>query len=254
VGGAPVMLGRSIVCALLLAAASFAAPDPVRVLALYSKNVESDHVEFAQQAIQFFTDTARRNHFELETSTDWDKLNSPRINAYKAILWLNDFPHTQAQRAAFESYMKSGGAWLGFHVAAYNDKDTHWPWFVDFLGGAVFYSNNWPPLPATLNIDDPANPVTKRLPLSFVSPANEWYFWKPSPRLNKSVKVLLTLDASNYPLGFKDTITSGDLPVVWTNTAYNMIYMNMGHGDKVFTDSTQNLLFEDVILWLLQRK
>lgn len=28
------------------------------------------------------------------------------------------------------------GAWMGFHAAGYNDKDTGWPWFVDFLGGA----------------------------------------------------------------------------------------------------------------------
>jgi len=36
--------------------------------------------------------------------------------------------------------MESGGAWLGFHVAAYNDKDSNWLWFVDFLGGGVFHT------------------------------------------------------------------------------------------------------------------
>jgi type 1 glutamine amidotransferase len=71
---------------------------------------------------------------------------------------------------------------------------------------------------------------------------------------NKDVKVLLTLDKSNYPLGLKDTIRGGDLPVVWTNTKYRMIYMNMGHGDKIFTDSHQNQLFEDGLLWLGSRR
>jgi uncharacterized protein len=154
------------------------------------------------------------------------------------------------QREAFEQYMSHGGGWLGFHIAAYNDEGTHWPWFVDFLGGTVFYGNNWPPLPAVLNVDDPSSPVTKRLPAQFTSPSNEWYIWQPSPRLNKDVKILLTLDKSNYPLGLKDTIKGGDLPVVWTNTKYRMIYMNMGHGDKIFTDQHQNLLFEDALLWL----
>ena len=83
-----------------------------------------------------------------------------------------------------------------------------------------------------------------------ISPANEWYIWMPSPRLNKHVKILLTLDPKNYPIGLKDTITAGDLPVVWTNTAYRMLYMNMGHGDKIFTSPDQNKLFEDAILWL----
>jgi type 1 glutamine amidotransferase len=57
----------------------------------------------------------------------------------------------------------------------------------------------------------------------------------------------------NYPLGLKDIIRGGDLPVVWTNTKYKMIYMNMGHGDKIFTSPTQNLLFEDSLLWLAKR-
>jgi len=29
-----------------------------------------------------------------------------------------------------------------------------------------------------------------------------------------------------------------------------MLYMNMGHGDKIFTNTTQNQLFENAILWL----
>jgi len=76
------------------------------------------------------------------------------------------------------------------------------------------------------------------------------YIWKPSPRLNKDVQVLLTLDLSNYPIGLKDTITSGDLPVVWTNARYHMLYMNMGHGDKIFTNKEQNQIFENAVLWL----
>jgi uncharacterized protein len=37
---------------------------------------------------------------------------------------------------------------------------------------------------------------------------------------------------------------------VWTNTKYRMLYMNMGHGDKIFTDATQNQLIADGLLWL----
>ena len=43
---------------------------------------------------------------------------------------------------------------------------------------------------------------------------------------------------------------SGDLPVVWSNTKYKMIYMNMGHGDKIFTSPMQNKLIEDALLSL----
>jgi len=125
-------------------------------------------------------------------------------------------------------------------VAAYNDKDTHWPWFVQFLGGAVFYTNSWPPMPAKLVIEDHTHPITKGLPESYIAPTNEWYQWKPSPRENKDVKVLASLSADNYPLGLKDIIPGGDTPVMWTNTKYRMVYMNIGHGSKIFMDATQN--------------
>ncbi len=220
------------------------------VLAFYSETVEHDHVDFAHQAIQFYSAAAKRENFEFAATTNWNDLNPTTLAKYQLILWLDDFPQTPAQRTAFEQYMTHGGGWLGFHIAAYNDHSTHWPWFVDFLGGGVFYGNNWPPLPATLTVDDNTSPATKHLPSTFVSPANEWYIWKPSPRLNKDVKVLITFSPSNYPLGLKDTLVGGDIPVVWTNTRYRMLYMNMGHGTKIFDSAIQNRLFDDALQWL----
>ena len=225
-----------------------------RVLAFYTDKGEPDHIAFADQALPFFAELAKKNNFYFESTTRWEDLNAEKLKGFQLVLWLNDFPTKAEPRVAFQEYMAHGGAWLGFHVAAYNDESTRWPWFVDFLGGGVFYGNNWPPLPAKLIVDDRTHPVTRHLPKTFTSPANEWYIWKPSPRLNKRVRVLLTLDAMNYPIGLKDTIIGGDLPVVWTNTRYRMIYMNMGHGDKIFASNVQNQLFENAILWLGTRK
>jgi uncharacterized protein len=240
-----------IVLAVLCTAVTCAAEQTrFKVLAFYSANVEGDHVQFAEGAVKFFAARAITDNFTFDSTTDWEHLNDEHLKTYQVVVWLNDTPTNAAQRQAFQRYMENGGAWLGFHFAGYNDKDTNWPWFVDFLGGAVFYSNNWPPLPAKLVIDDRIDPVVKDLPESYESPANEWYIWKPSPRLNKDVRVLVTFDPSNYPLGLKDVLTGGDLPVVWTNTKYRMIYMNMGHGDKIFTSPIQNKLIENAVNWL----
>jgi type 1 glutamine amidotransferase len=62
--------------------------------------------------------------------------------------------------------------------------------------------------------------------------------------------VLATLDPINYPLGIKDILTGGDTPVVWTHTKYNMIYLNMGHGDQVMSDYIQNNMILDALLWI----
>jgi type 1 glutamine amidotransferase len=223
------------------------------VLAFYSATAERDHTIFAERAVKFFAADARTHGFEFSSTTDWNDLNATKLQGVQLILWLNDSPHTPSQRAAFENYMEHGGGWMGFHAAAYNDESTGWPWFVNFLGGAVFYGNNWPPLPALLDVDDPSSPVTRRCPPHFMSPANEWYIWKPGPRANPTVKVLITLARSNYPIGLKDTIEGGDVPVVWSNTRYRMIYMNMGHGDKVFDSAEQNRMFGDALESLLNQ-
>ncbi len=43
-------------------------------------------------------------------------------------------------------------------------------------------------------VDDRTHPVTQGMPATYVAPTNEWYNWKPDPRANKYVKVLVTLD------------------------------------------------------------
>ncbi|MBB5057962.1 type 1 glutamine amidotransferase [Granulicella aggregans] len=248
---------RAIVIAIMISnvcvTVSPAQQKSFHVLALYSKNVETDHVLFAEQAIHFLNALAVKEGFECTPTENWDDLNPETLAHYQVVIWLNDSPNTEQQREAFQKYMSHGGAWLGFHASGYNDSDTHWPWFVDFLGGAVFYGNSWPPLPAKLRIDDRTHPVAKGIPSTYQAPANEWYIWRPDPRDNPDVKVLLTLDPSNYPLGLKDVLVEGDLPVVWTNRRYKMIYMNMGHGDQIFSNPVQNQLIANAVRWLGDR-
>jgi uncharacterized protein len=241
-----------IIPAILFASAASAAQFPrFKVLAFYSTHVEPAHVEFALDAIDFFRELTWGDCFVFDTTSSMNDLNAEKLKNYSVVMMLNDFPHSDEQRQAFRSYMENGGGWFGFHVAAYNDRDTNWPWLLDFLGGGVFYRNNWPPMPAKLIVDDLNHPMTKSLPPTFMAPANEWYQWKPSPRLRSNIKVLVSLSPDNYPFGLKDTIPDGDLPVVWSNSDYRMLYMNMGHGKSIFDDATQNALIIAGLRWLV---
>jgi type 1 glutamine amidotransferase len=248
------MTRRSIAFALLLSAAAFGQVAPPKVLLFFSLNVESDHVLFAADAIKFFAELADRHDFRVDATSNWADMNDDNLKQYKLVVWLNNLPPA-AQQPAFQRYMESGGAWLGFHVAAYNDRNSRWTWFQEFIGGGSFGVNNWPPLPAKLIVDEPQSPIARGIPKTFVAPANEWYSWRPSPRLNPNVRVFLTLDSAQYPIGIKGLITSKDpdVPVVWTNAKFKMLYMNMGHGDKIFASPLQNKLFENGILWLLEK-
>ena len=162
-------------------------------------------------------------------------------------------PGGKEQREAFQKYMENGGGWMGFHASAYNDRNTNWPWFNEFLGCGMFYCNNWPPQPALVECDVQEHPVTISLPQTFVAPASEFYQWQPSPRKNPDVEVLLSISPKMYPFGLKDVVRWGDFPIVWTNTKYRMIYLNMGHGDEAFIDATQNLLFVNAFRWIVSK-
>ena len=231
--------------------ANYAKAPRFKALIYYTQHAEEAHVQFAEQATTFFKKLNYGDGFVLDITTDFSKYPYEKLKEYNVIIMLNTSPNTKAERDAFEQYMENGGGWVGFHAAAYNDKNTHWPWFVKFLGGGVFYCNNWPPQPVLVEVDNEEHPVTKNLPASFVAPASEWYQWTPSPRQNKDVEVLLSLSPKNYPLGIKDVVNFGDFPIVWSNKNYRMIYLNMGHGDEEFIDGTQNLLLVNAFRWVV---
>lgn len=221
-----------------------------KAVAFYSVDGEMDHINFAKDALYFFDFWAKNLKFSFSSTTDWSNLNDDYLANYDVVIWLNDFPKNDEQRAAFERFMNGGGAWYGCHVSAFNLPDSKWKWFNEFLGGAYFKTNNWPPAPAKVIVEDRNHPVTKSLPASYVSPTGEWYQWQPSPRENKDVKVLLSIAPESYPIGVKTVIQGGDTPVVWTNTKYKMLYMNMGHSNKIFSNEDQNTLIKEAILWL----
>jgi type 1 glutamine amidotransferase len=233
-------------------AGAYARAPRFKALIYYSENVEEAHRKFAEQGVEFFRRLNYGEGFCYDVTKTLADYPYEKLKEYDIIVMLNSSPTSQEERDAFRKYMENGGGWMGFHAAGYNDRNTKWDWYVnDFLGGGVFYCNNWPPQPAKLTVDYPDHPVTKNLPESFIAPESEWYQWKPSPRENKDIDVLVSLSHDNYPIGIKDVVRYGDFPVVWANRKYRMVYLNMGHGDDEFTDATQKLLFINAFRWVV---
>ena len=241
-------LAVSLVTAPHILAQQPAAPRP-RVLAFFTVGGELDHFLFAQQAMRALGTGASVGGYTFAATSDWDSLNDDNLRDVRLVIWLNDMPHTPAERQAFERYMAGGGAWLGFHGSGFGNNA--WPWFTEFMGGGRFTASNWPSLPARVNVDDGAHPIVKGVPPTFVAPINEWYSWTPSPRSNPDVKVLLTLDASNFPLGVKNTLNGGDIPVGWINTKYRMVYLNYGHGDRIYSTPILPTMIDNSVHFLL---
>lgn len=232
--------------------AKYAQAPRFNALLVYDPTAEEAHVQFDEQAVSFFHKLTYGEGYNLTVTTDFGAYCS-HLSDYDVLIWLNYSPRAEAERTAFQRYMENGGGWVGFHATAYNDKDTHWPWYNTFLGCGIFLANQWPPQCALLTVDTQEHAVTRNLPKEFVAAPSEYYMWYENPRKNPDVDVLVTLSEKNYPFGIKDVITYGDFPVVWANRNYRMIYLNMGHGDESFISPTENLLFTNAFRWVVSR-
>jgi hypothetical protein len=240
-----------------------AAPQPFKVLALYNGTYDAAHISFVHEANEWFPEQAAQNGFTYTASNNWDLLANGGVDQYQVVLFLDDLPQTAAQRSGFESYMRGGGAWMGFHVSAFTTDAQSWDWYHNqFLGSGNFVSNTWGPTTAVLKVEDHTNPATKNLPDTFTSSVSEWYSWSNDLRKNPDIKILASVDPSSFPLGTDPNQSwyDGYYPILWTNTKYRMLYANFGHNamdydtnttlSSTFASATQNRFLLDGLKWL----
>jgi len=242
-----------------------------KVIAFYTAKNDQAHISYVHEANKFFPEIAAENNFTYDSTSDWSKMNSDFLSKYQVVLFLDTRPEDPQQRAAFQKYMEDGGAWMGFHFAAFaltpSAFNQDWEWYHEkFLGSGQYASNTWRPTSAILRVEDSKFQATKNLPVTFKSSPNEWYRWEHDLRKNPDIKILLSIDSSSFPLGTgpkqHEIWYSGYYPVVWTNKKYKMLYLNMGHNDidyenktnktlsYTFDNQIQNKLVLDGILWL----
>ena len=251
-----------------------ATPPAFRVVAFFTGKEDAAHISFVREAAQWFPRVAAQYHFRFDTTSDWRNLNADFLSRVDVVVFLDTRPEDAAQRAAFRAYMERGGAWMGFHFAAFaltpSAVPANWAWYHDTLIGAGSYrSNTWRPTSAVLRVEDRDHPATRRLPATFRSAPNEWYRWERDLRRNPDIRVLLSIDPSSFPLGTgpkpSEIWHDGDYPVVWTNRRYRMLYLNMGHDDMDYehrysaetrtlsytlANAVQDRLIVDGLLWL----
>lgn len=208
-----------------------------KVIGFYAANWDGAHISFAHEANAWFPEMAKKYNFTYDSTNNWNNLNESFLSQYQVVLFLDNAPGDAKQRAAFQKYIQDGGSWLGFHVVAFNQDPMAWDWYYNkFLGMGSYKNNTWAPSPAVLRVEDKTCPATQNLPDTFRTAPNEWYSWMVDLRTKSNIKILCSIDPTSFPLGdgsgnggASEIWHSGYYPVVWTNTDYHMLYINMGH-------------------------
>jgi uncharacterized protein len=218
-----------------------------KAIAFYTNRNDRAHISFVKEANVWFPKMAKKHHFEYDTTSNWANMNDDFLRKYQLVLFFDTRPEEASQRLAFERFMKNGGAWIGFHFAAFalnnSDFPQNWDWYHnEFLGVGQYKSNTWRPVSAILQVEDAKSPFTKKIPVTFKSAPNEWYRWERNIRENKDIEVILSVHPSSFPLGTGPKVheiwNDGDYPIAWTNKNYRMLYMNMGHNDIDYEQKT----------------
>ena len=246
-----------------------------KVIAFYTAKEDPAHISFVHEANNQFPGLAKRYHFTYDSTNNWNNLNTAFLSNYHVVLFLDTRPESPEQRTIFKQYMENGGAWMGFHFAAFaltpSAYNQDWDWYHnEFLGSGQYVSNTWRPTSAILRVEDQQHAVTQNLPATFVSAPNEWYRWEKDLRKNPDIKILLSIDSTSFPLGTgpkqHEIWHKGYYPVAWTNTRYKMVYLNMGHNDMdyehktnatlsyTFANEIQNWFIVNSLLWLAGKK
>jgi hypothetical protein len=232
------------------------------------------HISFVREANQWFPRMAAQYHFTYDTTSNWQHLNTTFLARYQVVIFLDARPEEPAQRAAFQQYMEHGGAWLGFHFAAFSLSPStypqNWDWYHEqFLGAGQYAGNTWRPTTAVLRTASQSHPTLRQLPNTLTSAPNEWYRWTRDLRQNPDITILLTIDPSSFTLGTgpkpHEIWHGGYYPVAWANRRYRMVYLNMGHNDmdyehgtdqslsSTFSSPAQNQFILNSLQWLGQQ-
>jgi len=219
-------------CAFLWLSQSFVSePSAVSVL-VFTKTTgfRHDSIPTGIAAIESFG-------FEVEATEDATVFNPQNLPRYRVVVFLNTTGDilNLSQQAAFESFIKQSGGFVGIHSAS--DTEYGWPFYGELIG--AYFSGHPDIQTARTRVIDATHPSTQRLPLDWLR-TDEWYDFGVDP--SRNVNVLITVDENTYSGGNM----GAHHPISWHHeySGGRSWYTAMGHT----IDSYREPLFLDHIL------
>ena len=229
-----------------------------------AQGVDDAHADFAMEANEWFAEKGKELGFIYDAvdtyKSGWDDLTEVKLKNYELVILLNDKPGTETSRTAFKNYVDTGGACMAFHAAGFAMWDnpdtppTEWDgWFSnEFLRCGVYgncprdpsdgnfaqYWNTWNPTSEPMKIETHEHFSTENLDFDeFVSAPCEWYEWYRNLFEDEESTVLISMNPTpenpagddTRPGSLHQVWRGGRHAIAWTNSNYNMIYMNWGH-------------------------
>jgi type 1 glutamine amidotransferase len=159
-----------------------------------------------EPGVQAIRNLGAEHHFSVDATEDAADFSTGNLARYDVVAFLNTSESIldDAQKEAFERFIRSGKGFVGIHAAA----DTHydWPWYGELVG--AYFESHPEPQTATIHVIDREHPSTRHLPERWER-FDEWYNFREP--LDESTRILAVLDPDSY-----DGSEMGDLhPIAW---------------------------------------
>ena len=167
--------------------------------------------------------------FSVVSSEDTSVFNEVELAKFRVVVFLNTTGDilNPVEQAAFETFIRLGGGFVGIHSAT--DTEYDWPWYGQLVGA---YFQSHPAIQrAVVKRVDSSDASTAPLPPEWLR-TDEWYNFQDDPR--SRVTVLLNLDETTYNGG-----TMGEShPLAWRHEydGGRAWYTAMGHTEESYSE------------------
>jgi len=229
------LLSPLMAAGICLAATNAVMPPRVLVYTRNGSGFVHDNIAASVKAIEAMGPAAG---FTVDATNDPCVFTDVSLRRYRAIVFCNSNNEAftdDAQREAFQRFIRAGGGFAGIHSACGSERQ--WPWFWMLLGG-TFASH--PPLqPFTIRIVDRTHPSTSFFTNDTWQWEDEFYFLKER---STNVHVLIAGDIRTLKKPGKLTadLTGGaDLcPLAWYQEfeGGRSWYTALGHKPEQYKD------------------
>ncbi|MEU3979287.1 ThuA domain-containing protein [Streptomyces sp. NPDC026672] len=171
----------------------------------------------------------QQSDFTVTATEDAAAFTPSNLAGYEAVVFLSTTGDVlnATQQTALQSYVDSGGGFVGVHAAA--DTEYDWPYYGSLVG--AWFKSHPAIQQATLKNEDRTHPATAHLGTTWTR-TDEWYNYRTNPRPN--VHVLQTLDETTYSGGEM----GGDHPITWCHAqgSGRSFYTGLGHTAESYSD------------------
>ncbi len=232
--------------------ATAAAENRILVYTHNGKGYVHDNIASSVEAIRKMGAEAG---FAVDASDDPKVFTDENLKKYKALVFSNsnnEAFENDAQRDAFQRYIRAGGGFVGIHSASGSERT--WPYFTSVVGGKFLRHPKMQSF--VVRVKDRDHPATRHLPATFEW-TDECYYHDP---ITSDIKPLLVTDPAKLA-DPKKTEYPGDhfgdsLPLAWYHTfdGGKQFYTGLGHKKE---DYANPLLFKHImggIRWVLGEK